>query len=233
MQVKRQLTVVACEICDRTLLLGEVAARYHDGATYRSVCALCRDDAAARGWLREGSPQPPPVDGRERRPGLFERLRPRPTSVADEASRGADERLGPATPPLAGEPARPRRERTRAREEQRAEAAVVAVHDAVDAFNASPYRRTVSGISKSLGSPRVSVVPLGGIRPDVVVTLAWELSWYQYRVDPTAAPAVRLEGRGDDASELDGRWRGWNARAGEDGALELAGAATASGAARG
>ena len=102
-------------------------------------------------------------------------------------------------------------DRARTREVERAEAAAQAVALSVETFNASPYRRTVQGIARTLGAPRVSLMPLGGIRPDVVITIAWDISWYQYRVDAEADPPVRLEGRGDDVTELALRWRTWNA----------------------
>ncbi len=68
--------------------------------------------------------------------------------------------------------------------------------EAADLFNASQYRRTVGGIGKSLGEPRVSVVPLSGVNAEVVVTVAWDICWYQYRVSPESENPVRLEGRG-------------------------------------
>ena len=112
-------------------------------------------------------------------------------------------------------------ERARTREVERAEAAAQAVAVSVETFNISPYRRTVQGIARTLGAPRVSLMPLGGIRPDVVITIAWDISWYQYRVDAEADPPVRLEGRGDDVTELALRWRTWNAGLTEDGGLVL------------
>ena len=97
-----------------------------------------------------------------------------------------------------------------------------AAREGVSAFNRSPYRRAVAGISKSLGDPLVSVVPLAGTRPDVVVTVAWDISWYQYRVDVSAGGTVRLESRGDDPDDLSHRWRVWNAHATSDGRVSLA-----------
>ena len=61
--------------------------------------------------------------------------------------------------------------------------------EAADLFNASPYRRTVGGIGKSLGEPHASVVPLSGVNTEVVVTVAWDISWYQYRVLLRVRPA--------------------------------------------
>ena len=47
------------------------------------------------------------------------------------------------------------------------------------------------------------MVVLSGVNSEVVVTVAWEISWYQYRVSPESENPVRLEGRGHDPSELE------------------------------
>jgi hypothetical protein len=208
--VRRNQTVVSCAVCERTLLLGEAVGLFRDSTEerqQRKVCRLCTDAALARGWLREGAPSPPPAPY-GRGPSLLQRLRRRGHPPAPLPVPG----VSPELARRAGRPA-----------EQRARAAEDAVAAGVDLFNGSAYRRTVSGIAKSLGRPRVSVVPLGGIRPDVVVTVAWDISWYQYRVDADASPAVRLEGRGDDLQELDPRWRAWNAQAADDGSVMIEG----------
>jgi hypothetical protein len=88
---------------------------------------------------------------------------------------------------------------------------------AADLFNASQYRRTVGGIGKSLGTPKVSVVVLSGVNSEVVITVAWEISWYQYRVSPESENPVRLEGRGHDPAELETSFMAWNAHMEDDG----------------
>ena len=172
------------------------------------------ESALARGWLRDGSPSPPPAPY-GRGPSLLQRLR-----------RRGHQPPGPAPAPAAHPGDAGRRAPSRGAGEVRARAAEHAVAAGVDLFNGSAYRRTVSGIAKSLGRPRVSLIPLGGIRPDVVVTIAWDISWYQYRVDADASPAVRLEGRGDDVMELALRWRAWNAQAEDDGSVVIEGSTT-------
>jgi hypothetical protein len=87
----------------------------------------------------------------------------------------------------------------------------------VDIFNASQYRRTVGGIGRSLGAPKVSVIVLSGTNADVAVTVAWEISWYQYRIAPDSDNPVRLEGRGQDPAELDASFAEWNAHMEDDG----------------
>jgi hypothetical protein len=210
---------VRCDSCDRTLLMGESAAVFHDRSHRRAVCALCETDALARGWLRDGAAAPPPplpVD----RPGLLTRLRQRerppvapPERTAVEPPRASVVRIASTE--------RPHRERVRTLETERAAAAVLAVAAGLEAFNASPYRRTIVGIARTLGRPKVSVIALTGVHPDVVVTIAWDISWYRYRVDPQLDPPVRLEGRGDDVGELDARWRSWNASLDEDGTVAV------------
>jgi hypothetical protein len=95
----------------------------------------------------------------------------------------------------------------------------LAMVEAADLFNASQYRRTVAGIAKSLGEPRVSVVTLSGVNAEVVVTVAWDISWYQYRVSPESENPVRLEERGHDPAELEGSFTDWNARLDDDGRI--------------
>ena len=78
----------------------------------------------------------------------------------------------------------------------------------------------MSGITRTLGEPRVSVVQRS--HRDVVVTIAWDLSWYQFRVDMLGAQPVTLQHRGAEVEEIDSRFRHWNAHAEADGTLALA-----------
>jgi hypothetical protein len=91
--------------------------------------------------------------------------------------------------------------------------------EAADIFNSSDYRRTVGGIAKSLGAPRVSILPLSGVTGELIVTVAWEISWYQYRVTPESAQPVRLADRGQELADLDATFTRWNARVNGDGRL--------------
>jgi hypothetical protein len=51
----------------------------------------------------------------------------------------------------------------------------------------------------------------------VVITIAWDISWYQYRVTPELAQPVRLEERGHELAELDALYKDWNAHLDEHG----------------
>ena len=91
--------------------------------------------------------------------------------------------------------------------------------EAADLFNASQYRRTVGGIAKSLGLPTVSVVVLSGVNAEVVITVAWDISWYQYRITPDSGQPVRLAERGHDPRELEAMFTSWNAKLTQDGRI--------------
>ena len=196
MLVKRQETFRTCGVCSRTLLLGERSARYTPGGdNWVDVCALCMDTANEHGWIREGTPTTPLVAesprGKRRIPGLgvLERRRAEPEHAVSEPV------LRRLSPP---------------------EQAMV---EAAELFNDSAYRRTIAGIAKSLGEARVSLLPLSGVNTEVVITVAWDISWYQYRVVFDSAQPVRLAERGLDLGELDTRFQSWNGHLAADGRI--------------
>jgi hypothetical protein len=98
------------------------------------------------------------------------------------------------------------------------------MRSAVERFNSSDDRRKVGGLIRSLGEPRAAVVP-NPERQLALVTVAWELSWYQWEVngedDDSDQGAVREVAKGDELSELAEEARSWNAAVGEDGGLRL------------
>jgi len=61
-----------------------------------------------------------------------------------------------------------------------------------------------------LGDAQVSLVPLSGANAEVVVTVAWDISWYQYRISFDASQPVKLAERGYELDELEARFRAWN-----------------------
>ena len=74
-------------------------------------------------------------------------------------------------------------------------------------------------IAKALGAPLVSIVPLSGVNSELVLTFAWEITWYQYRVLPEAGQPIRLADRGADLSEIEAAFTEWNARLDDDGRI--------------
>jgi hypothetical protein len=175
--------------------MGERAIRFApNGEDFVDVCPLCQGTALEHGWIKEGSPTSPTVSNeRRRRRGLASLFEPRRRPNAD---------------PVVAEPIL-----------RRLSQPELEMVEAADIFNASDYRRTVGGIAKSLGEPRASIVPLSGVSGELIVTVAWDISWYQYRVTPDSAQPVRLAERGHEVSDLDAGFKRWNAHVEDDGRL--------------
>jgi hypothetical protein len=90
--------------------------------------------------------------------------------------------------------------------------AEVKVERALELFNASQHQRTVAGLARSLGSPWATAVPDPDAPSTVTVLVAWELSWYRYRVDlGDAVEPVALQAKGDELDGIDEDLRQWNA----------------------
>jgi hypothetical protein len=89
-------------------------------------------------------------------------------------------------------------------------------------FNTSQEARTVAGLMRTLGQPWISVGIAAGSPSEVRITVAWELSWYQWGVDlrDELRPVYQIS-KGQELEELDGPAREWNASAREGGQLTL------------
>jgi len=188
MRVTKANVVRECAICERTLLMGEYAVRFSpDGESYVDVCPLCNDIALEHGWVREGLPVSPALQQplRRRKSLWTSLLGARPIEVQ----------------PVVEEPLL-----------RRLSDDEIARVEAAELFNATTFLRTVNGVAKALGEPRVSIQPLSGVTGEMVLTFAWDISWYQYRVTPDGAQPVRLEERGHDPDEIDLGFTEWNAR---------------------
>ncbi len=93
---------------------------------------------------------------------------------------------------------------------------------AVARFNASEPSGTVAGLMRTLGEPWVSVGSAAGSPSEVRITVAWELTWYQWGVDlGDELRATFPIDRGDEVGQLDGSARQWNATASSGGQLRL------------
>src|SRR5436190_21870075 len=148
MRVTKVSITHACAVCERTLLLGERSVRFSpdDGAELVEVCPLCQEIALDAGWVKEGSPTTPTINGGSRRK--------RGLGWHFGLTRGGsiEEPLAQQDPIL-----------RRLSEEE------IALLEAADIFNASTYRRTVEGIVKSLGSPKASIITLAGATGELAV----------------------------------------------------------------
>jgi hypothetical protein len=194
MRISTDTPVQICAICERTLLTGERATRFSPEGDERlvDVCPLCQEIALEHGWIREGSPSTPTIRGPRRRKRLS-------LGTLFEPRREGSEPIG-AEPLL--------------RRLSEPQAAMV---EAADLFNASPFRRTVAGIARSLGEPDASIMRLSGVNREAVITVAWDIAWYQYRVTFDSIQPVRLAERGDELEQLDVAFRRWNAQLDEEG----------------
>ena len=227
-----------CSICGRRLLQGEQINWYvAPDSSRRVVCELCVARAERARWVRER-------EGDE-----IVRLRPTRSERAG-LMRRVSEFFGAGEPAdeddFAHGSARPEREkRRRSRAERRGERAefeappelaaaprdIAAVPTGPEAridrglelFNLSQFPRTIAGLTRSLGDPKVAAVNA----PDgdaVDVWVGWDLAWYSYRVtlgDPTEP--VEQSGRGNDIDELAGVVRDWNGGADGFGRLFIPG----------
>src|SRR6478752_1682250 len=197
MRITRTAVARSCAICERSLLMGERVVRYapHVGGELVDVCSLCEEEALESGWLKEGAPTTPLVaDDRRRRTALDLR------SIFG-ARRAPDS-------PVASEPIL-----RRLSDEE------LGMVDAADLFNGSQYRRTIGGVAKSLAEPEAAIVSFSGLTPELVITIACDISCYQYRVTPDSAQPIRLAERGHELDELDERYTQWNAHVDPDGRL--------------
>jgi hypothetical protein len=95
---------------------------------------------------------------------------------------------------------------------------------AVVRFNASDAGRSVAVLTRTLGTPRASVGSAAGAPGEMRVTVAWDLSWYQWGVDvgDELRPVFEID-KGGEIDQLDAAARQWNAIVGADGRLRLAG----------
>jgi hypothetical protein len=248
--VKKELRPVhdniACDVCGRTILKGErTEAFLAPGGQRHVVCDLCFVRAEHHGWIREAAagdlparfPRPEP-----RRPllgRLFRRGRRAPERVsANGADRElAEDRAAPAEDgafaaeadpeawrEAASPPEPPATPRPRPKDPRHVRAvpttAEVKVERALELFNASDNQRTIAGLARTLGQPWVTASPDATAPSMVNVVVAWELSWYWFRIDlgDEADPIALLE-KGDELAQIDQELRAWNATLDADGRL--------------
>jgi hypothetical protein len=234
---------VACDVCGRRLLRGELPDVFLAGGRRRTVCELCAPRAAHEGWLREAdrhSVSLPPSRSRRGR-NLLERLRPQrePISTPSEEYFAAEgivitppvEDLQPETYDFLQAIAVVAEESSATPSIAPSEEPAVAltggevkVERALEVFNAGEYPRRVAGVARSLGEPSVAARPVADSGSMVAIVVAWELCWYRYEVDlGDEAAGARVAAQGTELGELAEEDRLVNATADEHGALSLVG----------
>jgi hypothetical protein len=217
-----------CELCGRSILAGERVHGFIHEEDRRTVCELCVDAAERLGWRPEGAPRPEPPEtaSRRRRGGLGALLgrrprRPDPAPAAEEAGEAEE-----PEPEAEGRP-EPAARRPRPAPPPPLEPSALSPFERATArFNVSEAGRTVAGLIRTLGAPWVSVGASAGTPSEIRITVAWELSWYQWGVDLSdeSRPVFQLD-KGMEISQLDAAARQWNASAIEAGRIVMGAAA--------
>lgn len=239
-ELRPALDETVCDVCGRTMLKGERAEPYlAPGMKRMLVCELCTDRAYSEGWILESAHEELPTGAQRREPrrSLLGRLRRRggggnavPAPEPEPEGEAGEPAAAPATGEHEAAPhsdgGAPPRQVSRPKDPRHVRAiptnAQVKVERAVEVFNASEHPRTIAGIARSLGEPWVSVTPSAAAPSEVTAVVAWELSWYRYRVDlGDENEPVTLAGKGEELGELEPWEREWNAVAGSDGRLAL------------
>ena len=198
-----------CAICGRSILAGECVHGFAEAGEERSVCELCVARAERLDWRPAGEPEPErPENGHERRrrlAGLLRRRARRPGAAA------AAPNTEPVDPPRRSRPAPPL-----------GLDAPSPFERAVARFNSSEAGHTVAGLTRTLGKPHVSIGAAAGVLDEVRITVAWELSWYQWGVDigDELRPVFQID-KGREIDQLDAAARQWNASVEEAGRLSL------------
>lgn len=199
-----------CAICGRTILAGERVHGFAEAGEERSVCELCVARAERLGWRPAGEPEPERIEngheGRWRLGGLLRRRARRPGASA----------AAPQPDPVSA----PRRPRPAPPVEIDAPSPF---ERAVARFNSSEAGHTVAGLTRTLGKPQASIGAAAGAPDEVRITVAWELSWYQWGVDigDELRPVFQID-KGREIDQLDAAARQWNAAVGKAGRLSLA-----------
>ena len=224
-----------CAVCGRTILAGERTRAYVSTDGRHDVCELCAPRAERLGWERERDGMPEVLPEPERRGllGGLLRRRPRwaePVAESDEDFEPDVEEVEPQPEPAEPEPTPPPRAvrpdpaaaGARPQRIDPGPAQLSPFERAVARFNASEASRTVGGLVRTLGAPWVSVGASAGAPREIRITVAWELSWYQWGVDlgDELRPVFQID-KGLEMDQLDSAARQWNASAVEGGRILL------------
>jgi hypothetical protein len=172
--------------------------------------------------------------GRLRRRRPAEPVRPAPAEprLAEQeamygSAEGAEpsEHRGPEEQPAVQPRERPR---TRPKDPRHVRAVPTTAEGKVDRalelFNRSSHQRTMAGLARTLGPAWVSAQPDPAQSSAVSLLVAWELSWYRYRVDlgDEEDPVEMLE-KGEEMNQIEESLRDWNAALDEQGRVVAGG----------
>lgn len=205
----------SCAVCGRTILAGERVRGYVSDGSRRAVCALCEGGAERLGWRPEGAEdEGPAAEAPGRQWGLAGLLRRWLRPADDDKPPVASKRVSEHDPAAAGMRSEGAREEL---------SPLSRFERAAARFNTSEAGRTVTGLVRTLGDPLVSVGASAGTPNEIRITVAWELSWYQWGVDLSdeLRPVFQLD-KGVEISQLDSSARQWNASMLDGGRIVMA-----------
>jgi hypothetical protein len=233
--------IVSCDVCGRTILKGERVEWFvAPGGQRHEVCDLCAVRAQHHGWIRESTAGdlPARMPRNEPRRGVLGRLRRRrpaeparteqeePRLAEQEAMYGAGEGAEPSEHRSTDEAAAQPRERPRTRPKDPRHVRAVPttaegkVDRALELFNGSAHHRTIAGLARTLGPAWVSARPDPAQSSAVSLLVAWELSWYRYRIDlGDEDDPVELLEKGEELEQIDETLRDWNVSLDDQGRL--------------
>lgn len=235
-EVRGKLDPETCAVCGRRLLQGENVNWFiAPDASRRPVCELCAPRADRARWVREreGEEVLQLRPARAARGGFARR-------VLDFFSGAEEDELADSLSEVTGDQGSRRQARASRRRErheidtqlQQPPRNVQAVpigtgsrlEQGLHLFNESQFPRTIAGLTRSLGEPKVRAMLDPGDDTAVDVYVGWEIAWYSYRVDlGDATEPVEQSGRGNDVAELGDKINRWNAFADEYGRLYMSG----------
>jgi len=92
-------------------------------------------------------------------------------------------------------------------------------------YNESPFVNRIRDVRESLGRPKANLTRVPGGEPRAILTVAWDIVWYQYLIDlrrdlPSAHERVVLHREGMDLDELAYYFKEPNALINDDGKLD-------------
>lgn len=150
-----------------------------------------------------------------------------PTGAPPAAVPAAPLVAPPVRPVAAGPDAEP--PETPADDDQRSDRLPTFRIDEVQAaqryYNESPFTGRIRDVRQSLGKPKANLTRLPGTEPHAIVTIAWDIVWYQYHVNmrrdlPSGVERVSLHREGMDLDELAFYFKEKNAVINDDGRLD-------------
>ncbi len=130
----------------------------------------------------------------------------------------------PVAPPVAPPPVAPPAGPPTAEHHGRPSFQLPEVQVAQKNFNESQFTNRVRDVRKSLGKPRANLTKIIGPEPRALLTVAWDIIWYQYlidlRRDIPGDERVSLHREGMDLDELTAIFKEKNASIDDEGRLD-------------